>query len=475
MADGEVEEVTKKEEEEEQEETTDVTRDCKPDTQEIIPQEKDIETTESVDDTATDVDDEKSLLDTEALEDSQDSEAFIEEQKSVNGSDLADSYCANFGMLASSLDGSLGSSQGSLLQSSLLQRSLTVSKGKDTGQRKSSRGKRKLDSSQQFSSSKKSKTDLPASQKLPPHGYPLEHPFNKDGYRYILADQDPVAPKANFDQEYWAGKPIPGDLYRVKLHTEVLLSMNDRAPQLKISEDRLSVTGEKGYCMIRATHGVNRGAWYFEMNVEDMPDDSATRLGWSRLYGNLQAPLGYDRFSFSWRSKKGTRFHESRGKHYSDSGYTVGDVLGFFIYLPDNNRHPSTFLPSTFKDRALIKFKNYLYFEEKDQVDEAIKKLATLSGSKIKFYKNGVCQGVAFEDIFDGEYYPAISIYKNATVKINFGPYFQFPPTDEEFRPMSERAGDIMVEQALADSLYHVEALEKPAQLTDKPLLTKRK
>ncbi|KAM7424904.1 Set1/Ash2 histone methyltransferase complex subunit ASH2 [Porites harrisoni] len=45
--------------------------------------------------------------------------------------------------------------------------------------RKSARGKRKLDSSQQLSSSKKSKGDLPPSQKLPPHGYPLEHPFNK--------------------------------------------------------------------------------------------------------------------------------------------------------------------------------------------------------------------------------------------------------------------------------------------------------
>jgi hypothetical protein len=40
---------------------------------------------------------------------------------------------------------------------------------------------------------------------------------------------------------------------------------------------------------------------------------------------------------------------------------------------------------------------------------------------------------------------------------------------------MSERAADIMVEQAMADSLYHVEALEKPALLTDKPLIAKRK
>lgn len=31
-------------------------------------------------------------------------------------------------------------------------------------------------------------------QKLPSHGYPLDHPFNKDGYRYLLAEPDPHAP-----------------------------------------------------------------------------------------------------------------------------------------------------------------------------------------------------------------------------------------------------------------------------------------
>lgn len=35
------------------------------------------------------------------------------------------------------------------------------------------------------------------------------------------------------------------------------------APQLKVSEDRLSVTGEKGYCMARATHGKSYYACYF--------------------------------------------------------------------------------------------------------------------------------------------------------------------------------------------------------------------
>ncbi|XP_073235045.1 set1/Ash2 histone methyltransferase complex subunit ASH2-like isoform X3 [Porites lutea] len=346
--------------------------------------------------------------------------------------------------LTSSLSSSLSSLNSSLNTSGLL------GKGKEssgTVPRKSARGKRKLDSSQQLSSSKKSKGDLPPSQKLPPHGYPLEHPFNKDGYRYILAEQDSNAPLANMDMEFWAGKPIPGDLYRVKLHKEVLLSMNDRAPQLKLSDDRLSVTGEKGYCMLRATHGVLKGNWYFEATV-DLPPDSATRIGWSQLYGNLQAPLGYDKFSYSWRSKKGTRFHESKGKHYSD-GYSSGDVIGFFISLPLNNRRPAEFLPPTFKD----------------------KNLKPLLGSQIKFFKNGVCQGVAWQDIHEGTYYPAVSVFKNATVTLNFGPDFKYPPTDEDFQPMSFKAMEFAVEQSLSDLLYLVDSQERPVPLPEKILI----
>lgn len=33
-------------------------------------------------------------------------------------------------------------------------------------------------------------------------------------------------------------------------------------------------------------------------------------------------------------------------------------------------------------------------------------------------YKNGQSQKVAFEDVFSGMYYPAISLYKNATVRL---------------------------------------------------------
>lgn len=69
------------------------------------------------------------------------------------------------------------------------------------------------------------------------------------------------------------------------------------------------------------------------------------------ISGNLQAPCGYDKFSYSFRSRLGTRFHQSRGKHYCDGGYSEGDVLGFFIHLPEPD-NPGKLLPNTFKDRV---------------------------------------------------------------------------------------------------------------------------
>uniref|UniRef100_A0A671MNQ5 Set1/Ash2 histone methyltransferase complex subunit ASH2 n=1 Tax=Sinocyclocheilus anshuiensis TaxID=1608454 RepID=A0A671MNQ5_9TELE len=271
---------------------------------------------------------------------------------------------------------------------------------------------------------KRTRSDpLFSAQRLPPHGYPLEHPFNKDGYRYILAEPDPHAPDPEkLELDCWAGKPIPGDLYRACLYERVLLALHDRAPQLKISDDRLTVTGEKGYSMVRASHGVRKGAWYFEVTVDEMPQDTAARLGWSQPLGNLQAPLGYDKFSYSWRSKKGTRFHQSIGKHYSDS-YGQGDILGFYIELPDDTETAKA-LPDTYKDKALIKFKSYLYFEEKDYVDKAEKSLKPTSSSR---------------------------------VSVNFGPHFKYPPKDIKHQPISDMGWSAVTEHTLSDMLYHVE------------------
>lgn len=95
---------------------------------------------------------------------------------------------------------------------------------------------------------------------------------------------------------------------------------------------------------------ITRGSWYYEATVEELPEGAATRIGWAQEYANLQAPLGYDKFGYSWRSRKGTKFHESIGKSYSP-GYGEGDTLGFLIVMPQSAAH-SEYMPSTFKDRV---------------------------------------------------------------------------------------------------------------------------
>lgn len=65
---------------------------------------------------------------------------------------------------------------------------------------------------------------------------------------------------------------------------------------------------------------------------------------------------------------------------------------------------------------------------------ECLKNLKPLKGSQIIFFKNGVCQGVAFTDVNGGAYYPALSLHKSSTVSVNFGPNFKFAPSTSEYK-----------------------------------------
>jgi Set1/Ash2 histone methyltransferase complex subunit ASH2 len=111
--------------------------------------------------------------------------------------------------------------------------------------------------------------------------------------------------------------------------------------------------------------------------------------GWSQELANLHGPCGYDRFGYSWRSRKGTVFHDSKGKHYSDGGYAQGDTVGCLIQLPQDSLEDSpnrpNYLGSTYKDCPLVKVKNFLYFETKDNIQQATKNLRPLEGSKVRF------------------------------------------------------------------------------------------
>lgn len=303
-------------------------------------------------------------------------------------------------------------------------------------------------------------------------------PFSRDEFRYHWAEDDePLcsdyirelnfleASKRNQVASYIKRKIIP---------TIVKLSETDRAPQLKISDDCYRVTGEKGYSMIRATCGANRGKYYFEIHINSMPDNSATRVGWGQCYANLQAPLGYDHFGYSYRSRYGTKFHQASGKSYDESGgYKAGDTIGCMIELPHpdkKRKFQSYHLPESIKNKEVGFLMNS---KKKDapkvMLEEVLKpvdpnKLEPLEGSKISFYKNGNFIGVAFRDIFEGYYYPSISLYKNCVVTANFGPKFKCPP--EEFNPDSSEhlnyepaqnmANMTIVDNCLSDILFVV-------------------
>jgi len=309
--------------------------------------------------------------------------------------------------------------------------------------------KRKAEDALLSNSRKKSKAARDASQ-TGANETQQAHPFNKDGYRYTKAELDPHGPRIN-------GEPS----FRPVGHDRVLCERMDRAPQLKLNDDCLTVSGEKGYCMARASHGVDFGKWYYEVDVlksEPMADfpEPHCRLGFSQRYGNLQCPVGYDDFSYSWRDKPASKFHKSRGSAYGEE-YGPGDTIGFYLDLPERSTPLLLERPKDSKGEWLVIYRNVNYYEERqaDKFDQS--SLKSAKGSKIVGYKNGEPMGAMFGDINAGTYYPAISLYMGARVRFNFGPDFKHPPKDCKYQPISDVVNEHNARLCLSDIALHAE------------------
>ncbi|KAJ6833371.1 protein TRAUCO-like [Iris pallida] len=189
--------------------------------------------------------------------------------------------------------------------------------------------------------------------------------------------------------------------------------------------------------MVRATRGVLAGHWYFEIKVLRLGPTGHARLGWATEKGDLQAPVGYDGSSYGYRDVDGSRVHRAQRERYGAEGYGEGDVIGFYLGMPDGERYAP-------RPPHLVWYKGQRYMYNTDGKDESPK---VVPGSEISFFKNGVCQGTAFKDIFGGRYYPAASMYTmpnepNCEVRFNFGPDFDFFPENfggrQTPRPMSD-------------------------------------
>ena len=136
------------------------------------------------------------------------------------------------------------------------------------------------------------------------------------------------------------------------------------------------------------------------------------RIGWSMRTGDLQAPVGYDQWSYGFRDILGSRIHRSRREdRWGGEPFGPGDIMGLCITMID---------------------------EEED--GDASSSSAKGSGSHIRLFKNGQALGhfeivrgakmggEAFTNIMPGTYYPAISSYMGGSARVNFGPHFVYPP-----------------------------------------------
>ncbi|KAJ8543819.1 hypothetical protein K7X08_025437 [Anisodus acutangulus] len=219
---------------------------------------------------------------------------------------------------------------------------------------------------------------------------------------------------------------------------KICLSKVYKAEKVDVSEDRLTAGSTKGYRMVRATRGVLEGTWYFEIKVVKLGETGHTRLGWSTDKGDLQAPVGYDGNSFGYRDIDGSKIHKALREKYGEEGYGEGDVIGFYINLPEGSQYAP-------KPPRLVWYKGQRYICASDPKEDPPK---IIPGSEISFFKNGVCQGVAFKDLYGGRYYPAASMYTlpdqpNCVVKFNFGPDFEFFPEDFAERPVPRPMAEV--------------------------------
>jgi Set1/Ash2 histone methyltransferase complex subunit ASH2 len=87
----------------------------------------------------------------------------------------------------------------------------------------------------------------------------------------------------------------------------VLLSKSDKSSALTLSEDRVTVSGRKGFRSVRATHGAHVGTWYCEAHVEHLGATGHMRLGWSTRRAEIDAPVGFDGYGYGYRDVDGSK------------------------------------------------------------------------------------------------------------------------------------------------------------------------
>jgi SPRY domain len=178
------------------------------------------------------------------------------------------------------------------------------------------------------------------------------------------------------------------------------------------------------------------------------------RIGWSMRTGDLQAPVGYDKWSYGFRNLAGSKIHQSRREDsWGGEPWGPGDVVGCAIFLEGTPAAAAT-TDASGSPTANNNINN------------------NNNNNHIRFFKNGAAMGhfviskgkreggAAFENIQPGTYYPAISSYLGGSVRVNFGPHFIHPPRK--------------LPHGMSGKLQPISSLQ-PAPLTEEELIARLK
>lgn len=213
-----------------------------------------------------------------------------------------------------------------------------------------------------------------------------------------------------------------------------------------LDESGRHVTTDKGFRMAKTNVGVRSGRWYYECRItsgipkrkRDEPEESPrghVRMGWARREASLDAPVGYDAYSYGLRDVEGQKVWMSRPKDFFPTGEDIeeGDVIGLEINLPSESFHgkiveghynPAADLADDdnagigtadiIRDRVPIRFKAHLYFEQIEY--HAVKELEELMNPAPVISASGLVS--VHQDPSPTHFYPSLRTLPHSSIKI---------------------------------------------------------
>jgi hypothetical protein len=226
----------------------------------------------------------------------------------------------------------------------------------------------------------------------------------RNGFRYIPA-------------EVVGEEEINGRYVESFHHSKVTLSLYDRSPEISLERNERVVAsgGRCGYRSIFATHGVEAGNWYFEVEILEGEPQAHARFGFGRMGAKVGGPVGMDCRGFGF-CDSGHIAHQARKKGILGRSWGPGDRIGCQIYLPTAQ------IPLPKPTRTVVDYNRQVYFEEILPDPKGPDPAEPLSGSWIRFYVNGtpISGSPVFTELPQGKYYPMLSLYRDAKIRAIF-------------------------------------------------------